>query len=468
MSKPTLYSIIDVETTGGDPKSERITEIAIILHDGEKVLDEFSSLINPEIAIPDFITRITGIDNSLVRDAPKFYEVARQVVEITEGAIFVAHNSRFDYSFVQKEFRRLGYTFSRKQLCTVKLSRKLMPGLPSYSLGNLCRHLSITNDQAHRAMSDTKATVELFEHLLSISQNPDHPHTLTQELQASRLPPNLSRQKVDDLPETVGVYYFHDEKGKILYVGKSTNVRKRVLSHFSSAHRARRTMEMVDQIYDLSVVETGSELLALLHENEEIKRIQPPYNRAQRRRSFKIGVYQEETKAGYLRLYLDKYHEDLLPLAGFSGRSQADAALTRWGRHFGLCPKLYGAEQGPGRCFHHQLHICQGACVGEEEPEAYNERVKKTISALSYGRDRLDSFLIVGEGRSEDEKSVVFVQNGSYRGHGYLGLDVLDFPPEEIAAAVPRKQEAPDVQRIIQGYVKKHPKEILPLMRRFP
>ncbi len=461
--KQELYSIIDVETTGGDPKSERITEIAIVIHDGEKIVDQYSSLVNPEVAIPEFITRITGIDNDMVRDAPRFYEIARKVVELTEGAIFVAHNARFDYSFVRKEFRRLGYTFTRKQLCTVKLSRKLMPGLKSYSLGNLCTHLGIQNTQAHRALSDTLATTQLFEHLLRLSEGSNVPHTVAQTLSEARLPKNLPTKVIDRLPDAVGVYYFLDARGEVLYVGKSTNIRKRVMSHFSGALRSRRTMEMVDLIHDLYFEITGSDLIALLHENEEIKRLQPPYNRAQRRKNFKVGVYQATNEAGYMQLYIDTYDEDLLPVAGFSGRAQAEGSLTRWGRHFGLCPKLYGAEQGPGRCFHHQLHICQGACIGEEEPETYNERVAQAVSALGYGRDKLNSFFIVGEGRSEEERSVVYVERGLYRGHGFLELDLLNQPPEEIASSLPRKPEAPDVQRIIQGYVKKHPREIVPI-----
>jgi DNA polymerase-3 subunit epsilon len=463
MASSPRYAIIDVETTGGDPKRERITEIAILLHDGEQVIDRFQSLINPEVPIPDFITRVTGIDNDMVRESPKFYEVARQVVEITEGAVFVAHNARFDYSFVQKEFRRLGYSFARKQLCTVKWSRKLLPHLGSHSLSNLCKALKISNPQAHRAMSDAQATTTLFEHLLHLSQHRDAPHTLSQEVAESKLPPNLSQDHLDRLPEHIGVYYFHDAGGHVIYVGKSTNIRKRVLSHFSAAHRSKRTMEMIDRIHDLSWTETGSELIALLHENEEIKRIQPAYNRAQRRESFKVGVYLEETEAGYLALRIDKYREANQPVGGFAGRPQAEGALTRWGRHYQLCPKLYDMERGPGRCFHHQLRICLGACVAEEAPEAYNQRVRQAVSALSYGRDRMDSFLIVGAGRDEGERSVVYVEQGTYQGHAYLDSDWLNQPPAQILDAIPRRAEQPDVQRIIQGYVKKHPREIMPL-----
>lgn len=460
------YAIIDVETTGGDPKSERITEIAIIVHDGEQVIDQFQSLINPEMPIPDFITRVTGIDNDMVRDAPKFYEVAKQVVEITEGAVFVAHNARFDYSFIQKEFRRLGYTFTRKQLCTVKWSRKLLPQFKSHSLGNLCRELHIDNPQAHRAMSDAQATVQLFEHLLRLSKGHDAPHTLSQEIAQAKLPPHLSKDLLDQLPERTGVYYFHDAGGHVLYVGKSTNIRKRILSHFSNANKSRRTMELMDLIHDLHWVETGSELIALLHENEEIKRIQPPYNRAQRREAFKIGVYVQETESGYLALTIDKYRPKANPVAGFAGRSQAEGALTRWGRHFQLCPKLYTMESGPGRCFHRQLHLCLGACVDEEAPDSYNERVRQAITALSYGRDKLDSFLIVGLGRHEEERSVVYVQHGAYQGHAYLETDWLNQSPADIAASIPKREERPDVQRIIQGYVKRHPKEIVSLEER--
>jgi len=455
-----LYSIIDVETTGGNPQSDFITEIAIIVHDGEKVVDTFQSLVNPQVPVPDFITRITGIDNDMLRDAPKFYEIARQIVEMTEGAIFVAHNARFDYSFIQKEFRRLGFTFTRKQLCTVKWSRKLIPGLSSYSLKNLCGELEIENPQAHRAMSDTQATTTLFEHLLRLSEGSKVSHTLAQEVKDTRIPPNLNRALLDELPEEAGVYYFLDKGGNVLYVGKSTHIRKRVLSHFSGAHKSRRTMEMINLIHDLSWEICGNDLIAMLHENEEIKRLQPPFNRAQRRKQFKHGIYQRESQDGYIELFIDTYKEKKRPIAGYGGHAQAEAALKRWGRHFQLCPKRYDVEKGSGRCFHHQLHICLGACVGAEPVEEYNARVLQAISVMSYGRDRLNSFLVIGKGRQEDERSVVYVEMGTYQGHTFLGNDELNEPLSDIAQAIPRRKEAPDVQRIIQGYVRRHPQEV--------
>lgn len=456
-----LYSIIDIETTGGNPKVDRITEIAIFLHDGEKVIDTYTSLVNPTMPIPDFISRLTGIDNEMVREAPQFYEIAKKVVEITQGSIFVAHNVRFDYSFIQKEFRQLGYTFSRKQLCTVKLSRKLLPGFKSYSLKNLCKTLEINNEAAHRAAGDAKATTELFDLLLQKERESFSEELIEQELAIAKLPPNIEKAVVDALPEEIGVYYFLGKNGQILYVGKSTNIKKRIYSHFQGAHKAMRTMKMLDQIHDISYELTGSELIALLLENEEIKRIQPHFNRAQRRKLYKFGVYTRPNKNGYLELYVDPYEEELQPVAGFSGRVHALSAIKRRGKKYQLCPKLYGAERGPGRCFHHQLHICKGACMGEEDADEYNERVEKAIKEINYGKQNLGDFLIVGEGRHYDERSVVMVQKGLYKGYAYVDASYMQQDMDTLIESITYKIETPDVQRIIQGYIKKHPKEVV-------
>lgn len=465
MEKAELYSIVDLETTGGDPKKDRITEVAVYLHNGHEVLNSFTSLVNPGVRIPPLITRITGIDNEMVRDAPPFYEVAKQIVEITQNAVFVAHNARFDYSFLQREFRQLGYTFTRKQLCTVKLSQKIMPGLPSYSLKNLAAHLKIKNEARHRAYGDAFATVKLFEHLLHLQQSPSVDLILAQEVLATKLPPNLNQDIVTSLPEETGVYYFLDRDHKVLYVGKSNNIRKRILSHFQGAHNSVRTMRMLERIHDINYVLTGSELVALLLENEEIKRLQTPFNRAQRRQTFRFGIYAEPDSQGYLRLWVDKIKKDQKPVSAFAVRAQAESALNYRSRKNQLCPKLCNLETGKGRCFHHQLHICLGACVGEEGPNSYNERVQLTISQLNYGRSDQNNFLIIGDGRHYQERSVVYVENGIYQGYDYLDTDALK-DLEAVRMAIPRKAETPDVQRIIQGYIKKNRKEVFHLNER--
>ena len=227
------YAVIDVETTGGRANRERITEIAIVLHDGEKIVDTFSSLVNPERVIPYNITQLTGITQEMVEEAPKFYEIARKIVEMTEGAIFVAHNVRFDYSFIREEFKRLGYIYSRRQLCTIRLARKAFPGLRSYSLGNLIKHFDIQVNARHRALDDTLATVEILERILQQeSSEADVNYLVNMGIRANNLPDNVSLEKLHALPEECGVYYFHDQHGHIIYVGKSINIKKRVMQTF--------------------------------------------------------------------------------------------------------------------------------------------------------------------------------------------------------------------------------------------
>lgn len=455
-----IYTIIDIETTGGDPKRDRITEIAVYRYDGQKVVDQFTTLINPEVPIPGIITHITGIDNDMVANAPRFFEVARRIVEITEGAVFVAHNVRFDYSFIQREFRNLGYTFTRKKLCTVQLSRKLMPGLPSYSLGKICTHLDISNEARHRADGDARATLELFRHLIHRDEQETISATLKAEIAGANLPPNLSKDALESIPEETGVYYFLDQAGKVLYVGKSNNVKKRVLSHFNGAHRKVRTMQMISQIHYVEYEITGSELIALLKENEDIKRMQPPYNRAQRRTQFRYAVYATADGQGFLNLSIDKVDRTQGPVALFYTKGHAQSSLERQADNYHLCPRFCDIERLHGRCFYQQLDKCKGACVGQESPGDYNTRVHQAIVALNHGSTHDDNFFIIGEGRNEEECSVVCVENGQYLGYAYVDRSFAE-KPDDLRMAITPKSQTPDVQRIIQAYIRKHPGEVL-------
>jgi DNA polymerase-3 subunit epsilon len=456
LAKATLYAIIDIETTGTDPRRDGITEIAIILTDGKELIDSYTTLINPEKAIPWDITRITGIDNDMVKDAPKFYEVAKKIVELTEGAVFVAHNVRFDYGFIQHAFRRLGYTYSRKQLCTVRLSRKLMPGFKSYSLGALCKRLKINNDAAHRAWGDAEATFQLFKMLINDELDDDIPLTLKAEIAANKLPPNLPPEVLDALPNTVGVYYFYDKKGNLLYIGKSNGIRKRVLSHFSAAHKSSRKMRMIQSMADISYVETGNELIALLHENEEIKRHLPPYNRAQRRTRLKYGIFTDTNKEGYITFSIHSLPERKDPLSPYAERGQAEGALKRRAEEFELCLGLCGINScRHSTCMYQQLKLCTGAGVGLESTEVYNERAEAAIQHLKYGEA---SFLIISPGRRDEERSAVWIENGIYRGFGYFEPQFVD--DEGIFECIEYRDETPDVRRIIQGYIRRFPKEV--------
>jgi len=300
------YAILDIETTGLSPSAEKITEIAIFIHDGEQIIDEFSSLVNPEKKIPYRIIQMTGINNQMVENAPKFYEIAKKIVELTENKIVVGHNVRFDYGFIRNEFRSLGFDFQRKTMDTVKLSRKLIPGRPSYSLGKLCKSLGIENHSRHRAEGDALATVRLFEMLLNIDSQLE---VIDQKGVAS----SYNKSLVADLPQSAGVYYFHNKAGDLIYVGKSINIHDRVLSHLNN-NLHKKAVRMKNEIASVSFEVTGNELVALLLESAEIKKHQPIYNSAQRRTYFNYGLYSFTDDKGYLQLKVTRLINQLNPI----------------------------------------------------------------------------------------------------------------------------------------------------------
>jgi DNA polymerase-3 subunit epsilon len=446
-----MYAIVDIETTGGSARLERITEIAVYIHDGKHIVDEYSTLVNPERNIPYFITALTGISNEMVEDAPKFFEVAKKIVEITEGNIFVAHNARFDYSFIRQEFSMLGYNFKRPLLDTVSLSRKLLPGHKSYSLGNLCKDLSIEIRGRHRASGDALATVRLMELLLERDRELNN-GGLVKNRKASKLHPALDMQKITDLPEEPGIYYFHNESGEIIYVGKSRNLYQRVNTHLSN-NTSSREMEMRSIIADISWERTGSELVALLLESAEIKTRKPLFNRAQRRTGFRWGIYSFTDENGYIRLEYRNVKDDTVPLALFSSKENVRAKLDQVISQYNLCQKLCGMYETPGQCFHRQVSLCRGACCGEEEPRSYNERALQALDEFVF-RER--NFFIIDRGRDTEERSAVKIVNGKYAGYGYFNINDVGFGLTAIHDCIRNARDNRDIQVIIKGYLKNH------------
>jgi DNA polymerase-3 subunit epsilon len=287
-----MFAIVDIETTGGSPVTDKITEIAIIMHDGRKITDEFVTLINPERNIPYHITSLTGITNEMVADAPRFYEVARRIVELTENKTFVAHNSGFDYSFIRSEFRSLGYKYQREQLCTVKLSRKLIPGLRSYSLGTLCSELGIEIIGRHRAAGDAMATARLFDILMDLNNTNGLDLFNIRKILKYDLHPDMNPDLILNLPEEAGLYYFYNDHQELIYIGKSRNIKSRVIAHINN-NSSKKAIQMRHEIADISYELTGSELIALLKESEEIKIKKPHYNRNKRRALFQSREYNK-------------------------------------------------------------------------------------------------------------------------------------------------------------------------------
>lgn len=315
-----MYSIIDIETTGVKPGHSKIIEIAIVNHDGEKVVEQWSTLIDPECSIQYFITKLTGINNQMVEDAPKFYEVAKKIVEMTEGNIFVAHNVGFDYGFIKAEFKDLGFEFNRKKLCTVRLGRKLIPGHKSYSLGKITKDLGIKLNNAHRAMGDTLATVELFERYLAVDKDYIEEQVNQQRASALPLPPHVPKAEVDALPEEGGLYYFHDKDGELLYVGKANNIKKRVFQHFATKPGRGKGLKLHNLLHHITTEVYNWELLTLLIENIEIKTFQPPLNRAGAKTKFPFGIFYSETKQA---LQARKTQGNEIPLLAFATKPSA-------------------------------------------------------------------------------------------------------------------------------------------------
>jgi DNA polymerase III subunit epsilon len=445
-----MYAIVDIETTGGSALHEKITEIAIYIFDGTEIIDEYCTLINPERSIPYFITALTGITNEMVEDAPPFYEVAKKIIEITEGMTFVAHNARFDYSFIREEFRSLGYNFHRPLLDTVSLSRKLFSGHKSYSLGNLCNDLNIKITDRHRASGDALATVKLF--ALLLEQDRFDNRGLIKNRRSSMLHPALDISKTEAVPESPGVYYFYNENGDIIYIGKSLNLHQRISTHLSN-NTSARAMEMRASVADISWEETGSELIALLMESREIKKNKPVYNRAQRKTGFSWGIYHYIDDNGYIRFEYRNVRDDETPLSLFNSKDKVKAKLEQMISKYSLCQKLCGLYETKGPCFHRQVSLCKGACNGEESAERYNERANKALDEFIFtGRN----ILIIDKGRNSEERSAVKINNGKYSGFGFFNINDIGFGLSAIHDCIMPEQDNRDIQIILKGYLKNH------------
>lgn len=445
-----MYSVVDIETTGNGYKGQKITEISVFLFDGEKIIDEFTSLVNPEQAIPYFITNLTGITEAMVRTAPKFYEIAKKVAEITKDAIFVAHNVNFDYNIIRDEFKSLGFNFKRKKLCTVRLSRKIIPGLSSYSLGNICTAEGIEIAARHRAKGDAEATVELFRRLLKRDDNFTINSFLNAKSREATLPPLLDKKVVDKLPERHGVYYFKNEQKEVIYVGKANNIKQRVISHFYDKKKKEITMCL--ETADISYTETGSELIALLYESSEIKHLYPKFNRAQRKAGEAVGLFSYEDQRGIVHLAFNRLKLTPNPLMKFYSMAACRSMLEKVCEVFELCPKYCHLQTNVNACFHYQLQQCKGICTGKEAVESYNKRVYEAIKSLGLQTENL---VIKESGRNNKEIGFALILNGIYQGFGYVDKKIKIEDTDDYQLYLQPQQDNRDVQRILKSYLTK-------------
>lgn len=412
------------------------------------------SLVNPEKEIQPFVVNLTGINSKMLKNAPKFYEVAKRIVEITEDCILVAHNASFDYRILKEEFKRLGFPYKRKTLCTVELSKQLIPNQDSYSLGKLTRALGIPVSERHRANGDAAATVKLFKMLLHKDLDKYIIKDSIKTEQRSRIAPN-HKNIIEQLPSETGVYYIHDKDGNIIYIGKSKNIKKRISQHLTDTNSKSKKIQL--QVAAVTYEKTGSELVALLKESEEIKIHRPLHNRALKRSIFTHGLYSFIDDNGYVNLQVSQLKKNERPITTFTNRHSGIAFLNNSLEKYELCGKLVGISKGHKSCFHFDIKQCYGGCLGLESPDDYNLRAQKVIELNSY--DKKD-MIVVDRGREVEERSVILIENGIFKGLGYFDLNHQINNREILSSLITPMQNNRDTQHIIQSYVRRNQKRL--------
>ncbi|MCC7514039.1 MAG: GIY-YIG nuclease family protein [Bacteroidia bacterium] len=440
-----MFAVVDIETTGGSLKQgSRITEVAVVIHNGTTIEHRFSTLINPETDIPSFIIGLTGITNELVENAPCFKEIAGQLLQLLDGKIFVAHNASFDFSFIKAEFKRCGIDFNAEVLCTCSLSRKFFPGFGSYSLGNLTKNLGIVLEGHHRAMNDAIAASEILEKLVS---ERGLEHTLLHRsvpIKNTEIPYEL----INKLPEVPGIYFFTDSNHEILYIGKAKNIKKRVTTHFRNNNSKSKKIKAL--LHDICYMNTGCELLACLLEIQYIKEYQPFFNRAGKSEK-NFGVYIIANLNGLLGFTIDDIEKtSLKPLRYFGSRKAADEFLSHITAKYNLCRCINNLENYSENCFYKQIKQCNGTDLDSHEKDNYNNRFNDAYFEVV--DDGLHDAALAYPMADNDEWVYVFRQNGSI-GY-YFGKKATTFNTNQIISVTFLKNHL-ESHRIFNSFLKK-------------
>ena len=439
------YVIIDVETTGGSPKTTKVTEIALYKFDGQSIVDEFVTLVNPEEKIPDFIVKLTGISDRMVADSPKFYEIAKTIVDFCTDCTFVAHNVSFDYNVIRGEFKKLGYDFRLPQLCTVRASRLIFPGYDSYSLGKISRELGIQINGRHRAGGDALATAHLFQ--MMFDKDSHKLNSLVQyEINPKIVHESLDLEIIENLPNKTGVYMFYNEVNQLIYIGKSKNIRSRVEQHLRNS-KQEKGLRLIQEITRVEFELTGSETIALLRESHLVKIHKPKFNRALKKSNFSFGIFDELDFNGYLRLVVKSLTKaPASPIIQFTSRKEATDFLDYIRSKYNLCEKYCGSKKVENACFYFSIDECKGACLDSENSNIYNERVQQFVDKLTFERK---TFYILDKGRDKFEKSLVYIENGVFVGFGFAPYHFNNLDTSNWKKFIRPQQENRDDKTII-------------------
>jgi len=449
-SKKQEFAIVDIETTGGNAKASRITEVAIVIHDGNQVLERWETLVNPGKEIPNSIFALTGIDNDMVKDAPLFDEVAEHIFSMLKDRIFVAHNVNFDYSFIRFQLQESGFEWSAIKLCTVRYARKIKPGLLSYSLGRLCDYLDIPIENRHRAGGDADATAILFAYLKVLDTDQVFQDMIKHKAVDQRFPPHLNPQEFEQLPNDAGVYYFHDKDGKVIYVGKAVNIKKRVLSHFTGNNIQAQRQHFLKEIYHISYECCGTELMSLLLECAEIKRFWPKYNRALKRYEPKFGLFSYEDQNGYLHLAIGKVNRGQACIQLFQREYDAIQLLQSFIQRDDINPQF---------CQFGQASLSSRSVKKDELPERilHNTRIERCIEDWL---KQQPSYVLIDRGRNAEEKSCIVVENGLFYGMGYIDQYCQYQDLEDIKGQVKRYQSNHYMMELVKMAAERQPAKV--------
>ena len=440
-----MYAILDIEATGGKKGEEDIIEVAIYRYDGKNVVDQVISLVSPGREIDAYVQKLTQITTKMVRTAPKFYELAKRIIEITDGAILVGHNVDFDYRMLKQEFKKLGYPYYRETIDTVPLSEKYFPGADSYSLGKLSKQLGIPVSDRHRAAGDARATLELFKLL----QAKDFQKDISKKENSVKevLPSGKFSKYYESLPNSPGIFYLFDKDGRVIYLSKSLNtaqgIRKILTGKTGLSNQIRLNLSHV------KAEATGNELISWIKEYHEIKKLNPVFNSGKRKIYFPYCICLSE-KDGYKKLIVCRPQKENAVLLRMSSLSFAQKFLSLITEEYELCPLLNEASPGGQHCFGYEVGECRGACVGEESAEEYNKRVDDFLEKIDLKKRR---FLIIGNGRFPGEKSFVWMKDGICHGYGYYEFHHQIKNPKRIRERMVPIGPDDDIDSIIKGFL---------------
>ena len=449
-----MYAIVDIETTGGNAGTGSITEIAILISDGKNIMHKYTTLVNPMQPIPIFIEKLTGITDGMVSKAPVFGKVAKDIYELLQDKVFVAHNVNFDFSFVAHQLSQHGFKLQSRKLCTVRLSRKIFEGHLSYSLGNLCRSLDIRIEDRHRAMGDAEATTILFHKLLEHDKQNHIENMLRKGSGDSYLPMNLSSSDLESMPNTPGVYYFHDNKGKIIYVGKAKRLKKRVTSHFSNNDVSKKKQDLIRMVSKISFRECGNELMMGVFESIEIKRLWPAFNRSQKKPENRFGICSYEDMKGIIRLGIVKKKKHLQPHTSFPLQVDGQRLLNKLAREHKLCPKMCFLQKEQVACVGVEQTFCEGICEHTEDITSYNTKVKSAISEMIHYSPTLAVF---GEGRENTELTCIMIGRNDFLALGYVPKEALKLKKDKLLKLLEPAASNEFIRSLVMNQAVLHP-----------